>query len=183
MRATEFITEAKVSIKDQILADFKKDGGNVEDYFVRFNQVDKLGYSARQIFGKSPDADDPNFDADYIGIGKGRPALWFYPLKVYATSISPYASDNPYAWLIKIKPNAWLQPIKPGQKGIQAAPEGKERVGILRLNSDPAAIFFKPAFTVVGKYYDYGKQHKRHGEVKGKPVYPPSFFDRIRGYS
>jgi hypothetical protein len=41
------------------------------------------------------------------------------------------------------------------------------------------AIFFEPAFDVVGRYYDYAGQHQRHGQVKGRPA--PSFFDRVRG--
>lgn len=181
MRATEFIIEARVpSVRDQIIADVKKHGPG--DYFVRFTTVDRLGYSAKQPFARSPDVDDPNFSPDYIGTGKGRRALWFYPLDYYLKNRDPYASESPYVFLVKLKPNAWLQPINDKTKQIEPAPAGKERVGILRKSSlTPAAIFFKPAFDVVGKYYDYAKQHKRHGEVKGKP--PASFFDRVRGYT
>jgi|688.fasta_scaffold1147781_1 hypothetical protein len=182
MRATEFITEAKVSIRDQILADVKKNGPG--HYFVRFTGIDKLGYSAKQWFGKTPDADDPNFDVDYIGHGKGRPVLWFYPLETYLDQKrTVYASEQPYAWLVKLKPNAWLQPIKRGEKGVKPAPQGKERVGIMRMSQPPAALFFKHGYDLIGKYYDYGGQHKRHGEVKGPEVNKPSFFDRVRGYT
>ncbi len=77
MRAQEFIVEAQVPpIRDQIVADVRKNGPG--EYFVRVTAVDQLGFSARQKFGRSPDMDDPNFDVDYIGAGKGRPALWFY---------------------------------------------------------------------------------------------------------
>lgn len=169
--------EAKTSIKDQILADVRKNGPG--EYFVRSTAVDKLGYSARQLFGRSPDMDDPAFDVDYIGSGKGRPALWFYPLKEYLKSQDLYANENPYVWLVKLKPTAWLQPARRGTKGVSPAPQGKQRVGIMRMSDSPAAIFFEPAFDVVGKYYDYGGQHQRHGQVKGAP--PPSFFDRVRG--
>ena len=176
----ENITEAKVSIRDQIIDAVRKDGGKPEEYFVRFTGVDKLGFSARQQFGKTPDADDPDFDPDYIGAKKGKPALWFYPLNTYLKNNDIYAVEKPYVWLVRIKPDAWLQPTKRNTKGIEQAPQGKERVGMLRLASVwPAAIFFKPAFDVIGKYYDYGSQHKRHGEVKGAPK--PSFFDRVRG--
>ena len=180
MRANEFVTEAKLSIRDQILRDVKQHGGNVNEYFVRFTSIDKLGYSQKQWFGRTPDADDPKFDTEYIGAGKGKPALWFYPLKFYLSSEYLYGTEHPHVWLVRIKPNAWLQPIKSGSKGIKPAPEGKQRVGMMRLSSTPAAIFFKPAFDVVGKYYDYASRHKRHGQVKGAPK--PSFFDRVRGY-
>ena len=169
--------EAKTSIKDQILADVRKNGPG--EYFVRSTAVDKLGYSARQFFGRSPDMDDPAFDVDYIGSGKGRPALWFYPLKEYLKSQDLYANENPYVWLVKLKPTAWLQPARRGTKGVSPAPQGKQRVGIMRMSDSPAAIFFEPAFDVVGRYYDYGGQHQRHGQVKGAPT--PSFFDRVRG--
>ena len=183
MRANEFLAEAKVSVKDQILQAARKNGGDMDDYFVRFSKVDKLGYSAKQWFGRSPDADHPKFDADYIGSGVGKPALWFYPLKFYLAERDPYGTEQPNAWLVKLRPDAWLQPMKIGQKGIQQPPAGKERVGLIRLTSTPAAIFFKPAFDVVGQFYDYGSMHKRHGQVKGKPVHKPTFFDRVRGHA
>jgi hypothetical protein len=44
-----------------MLADVKKDGGNIKDYFVRSSYVDRLGYSTRQTFGYSLDVDDPTF--------------------------------------------------------------------------------------------------------------------------
>ena len=169
--------EAKISIKDQILADVRKHGPG--EYFVRTTAADKLGFSARQVFGRSPDMDDPEFDVDYIGAGRGRPALWFYPLREYIKSNDLYATESPYTWLVKLRDNAWLQPARRSATGVAPAPQGKQRVGIMRMSDPPAAIFFKPAFDVVGRYYDYGSQHQRHGEVKGAP--PPSFFDRVRG--
>lgn len=186
MRAVEFITEAKISIRDQIMNDVLQDGGKEDDYFVRSTHVDRLGYSTKQVFGRSPDVDDPNFSVDYIGYGKGKPALWFYPLKYYLKNISnqAYATDMPHVWLVKLKPNVWLQPVKNDSVVKQDAPNGKERVGILRQTLVPAAIFFKPAFDVVGKYYDYGKQHKRHGEVKGPPPKPKpkTLINKIRDF-
>ena len=184
MRAAEFITEAKVpSVRDQIIADVKKSGPG--DYFVRFTGIDKLGFSGRQWFGKTPDVDDPTFDIDYIGHGKGRRALWFYPLETYLNvERMIYASEQPYVWLVKLKPDAWLQTVRAGDNKIENPPAGKQRVGILRLSKPPAAIFFTHGFDVVGKYYDYAGQHKRHGQVKGPSARPkPSFFDRVRGYS
>ena len=177
MRAEEFVNEAKTSIRDQILADVKKSGPG--EYFVRFTNADKLGFSARQSFGRTPDADDPNFDVDYIGTGKGRPVIWFYPLKEYLKRRDLYAVDSPYVWLVKLRPDAWLQTVSRGDQGVAPAPAGKQRVGMLRLSTPPAAMFFKPAFDVVGKYYDYAGQHQRHGEVKGAPK--PGWFDRVRG--
>jgi GNAT superfamily N-acetyltransferase len=178
MRATEFITEAKVPpVRDQIIADVKKNGPG--EYFVRVTDVDRLGFSARQKFGRSPDMDDPDFDVDYIGAGKGRPALWFYPLGEYLKHTDLYATESPYVWLVKLKDTAWLQPARRGASGVSNPPEGKERVGIMRYSNPPAAIFFQPGFDIVGRYYDYAGQHQRHGLVKGAPK--PTFFDRVRG--
>lgn len=181
MRATEFLTEAKVpSVQNQIIADVKKYGGDPSEYFVRYTTIDKLGFSARQWFGRTPDVDDSKFEIDYIGHKHGRLALWFYPLSVALdTTRTLYASEQPYVWLVKLKPNAWLQTVKRGDTQVEQPPEGKERVGIIRMSRPPAAIFFKPAFDIVGKYYDYAGRHKRHGEVKGKPK--PTLFQRIRG--
>ena len=180
MRASEFITEEKMSIKGQIINDVEKLGGNIDDYFIRFTDIDKLGFSQRQTFGRSPDIDHPKFQPDYIGAKVGKPALWFYPLKTYLkNSDSLYASRSPYVWLVRKKPNAWLQPTDKNTKTKVEAPQGKERVGLLRLASVfPAAIFFKPAYDIVGKYYDYGSKHKRHGEVKGAK---PTLFQKVRG--
>jgi len=178
MQAREFITEAQVpSIRDQIIADVRKNGPG--EYFVRTTAVDRLGFSARQLFGRSPDMDDPAFDVDYIGAGNGRPALWFYPLKDYLKSNDLYATESPYVWLVKLKDNAWLQTARRGATGVQSAPAGKKRVGIMRISNPPAAIFFEPGFDLIGRYYDYAGQHKRHGNVKGAPK--PTFFDRVRG--
>jgi len=180
MRAQEFLLEARISIQDQILADIRRDGGTIKDYFVRFTDYDQLGYSARQTFGRTPDMDDPDFSIDYIGQKKGRPALWFYPLKFWLDNPqTTYASLNPYVWLVKLKPNAWLQDARMFSKGVKDAPAGKQRVGIMRHSAVPAAIFFKPGWQVVGKYYNTDRSHKRHGLVKGRPE--PSFFDRVRG--
>ena len=180
MRTYEFIIEAKISVRAQIINDVRKNGGKADEYFVRFTDIDKLGFSAKQQFGRSPDVDDPAFTPDYIGAGKGNPALWFYPLKTYISDNDLYAIEKPYVWLVRLKPTSWLQPVDAKTTTKQEAPQGKERVGMLKnIRPFPAAIFFKPGFDVVGKYYDYGSQHKRHGEVKGKPE--PTLFQRIRG--
>jgi predicted kinase len=168
---TKPVEEAKESIKDQIEKAYIQDGGSIDEYFVRSANVDKLGYSAKQTFGRSPDIGDDNFSVDYIGYGKGKPALWFYPLAYYLKSVADvaYGNDMPHVWLVRIKSNAWLQPVSNNKVTKQDAPTGKERVGLLRKSAVPAAIFFKPAFDVVDKFYDHGSQHKRHGEVKGVP--------------
>ena len=169
---TESIEEAKESVKDQIEKAYIQDGGSIDEYYVRSASVDKLGYSAKQTFGRSPDIGDDNFSVDYIGYGKGKPALWFYPLSYYLKRVADvaYGNDMPHVWLVRIKPNAWLQPVSNNNVTKQDAPKGKERVGLLRKSAVPAAIFFKPGFDVVDKFYDYGSQHKRHGEVKGAAV-------------
>lgn len=179
MRACEFIVEG-VSVRDQILADVKKHGGDTDDYFVRYTSVDKLGFSARQWFSRTPDVDHPKFHVDFIGHDVGRLALWFYPLKTAMDrSRTLYGSEQPYVWLVKLRPDAWLQTVKRGDNTVEPPPPGKQRVGILRMSQPPAAIFFRPAFDVIGRYYDYASRHKRHGEVKGPP--PPTLFQRIRG--
>jgi len=165
------------SIRSQIIQDVDSHGPG--QYFVRFTDIDKLGYSARQQFGRSPDVDDPEFSADYIGTKHGRPAIWFYPLNYYLKQKDSYATDKPYAWLVKLNDDAWLQPVDRKTTGQTAAPLGRQRVGLLRNTTPPAAIFFRPAFQLIGKYYDYAGQHQRHGQVKGAP--DPSFFDRVRG--
>lgn len=181
MRLKEFLPEARVpSVRDQILADVKKHGPG--EYFVRFTDSDKLGFSGRQSFGQTPDVNHPKFSVDYIGQGIGRRALWFYPLDYWLKEKhSPYASEQPYVWLVKLKPNAWLQTVKRGDSQIEPAPAGKHRVGILRMSSPPAAIFFGHGYDLIGRYYNYAKQHRSHGQVKGRPE--PSFFDKVRGNS
>ena len=178
------LTEAKVSVKDQLINKVKQDGGRPEEYFVRFTDIDKLGFSAKQKFGRSVDIDHPDYYPDYIGSGKGNPALWFYPLKTYMSDDDLYAIEKPYVWLVRLKPNAWLQPVDRSTTNKLEAPQGKERVGMMKnIRPFPAAIFFKQGFDVVDKFYDYGSQHKRHGEVKGPSKEKPSFFDRVRGYT
>lgn len=181
MRINEIILERKVpDVRTQIINDVRKHGGDINDYFVRFTDTDKLGFSAKQGFGKTPDVDHPKFSVDYIGQGHGRRALWFYPASYYLNNkYGAYATDQPYAWLVKLKPDAWLQVVNKDDAGLEPAPAGKERVGILRMSKPPAAIFFTYGFDVIGRYYDYAGQHKRHGEIKGRPA--PSFFDKIRG--
>ena len=175
------IDEAKVpSVRDQIIADVQRYGGNIDEYFVRFTDSEKLGFSGKQWFGQTPDVDHPKFSVDYIGHGEGRRALWFYPLSYYLDEKNnPYASEQPYVWLVKLKPSSWMQTVKRGDNKVEPAPNGKVRVGIIRMSRPPAAIFFTHGYDVVGRYYDYAKKHKRHGKVKGRPE--PSFFDKIRG--
>lgn len=186
MRAQEFIAERKVaSIRGQIQDAVRQHGGDPRDYFVRFTEVDKIGFSDRQKFKRHVEIDDPSFTVSSIGTssrGGGRRALWFYPLRTYLGMMSQgeYAMDFPYVWLVKKRPDAWLQPIgHRDPREVKAAPKGQRRVGILKGGLTPQAVFFEPAFDVVGRYYDYAGQHRRHGEVRGAPK--PTFFDRVRG--
>lgn len=177
----DIFTEAKVpSVRDQIRADVKKHGGSADQYFVRFTDQDQLGFSGRQSFGRTPDVDHPQFDIDAIGQNTGRRALWFYPLSYFLKEkYGAYATDKPYVWLVRLKPGAWLQTVTDRDRQVKPAPQGQQRVGILRQSRPPAAIFFTHGFDVIGRYQDYAGQHRRHGEVKGAPA--PSFFDRVRG--
>ena len=185
MRAQEFISERKVpSIRGQILDAVHQHGGRPSDYFVRFTEIDKLGFSDLQKFKRHLDLDDPEFTVTGLGNSirqGGRRALWFYPLKEYLSQSAQgqYAMDFPYVWLVRIKPDAWLQPVGYRDKPeVKPAPPGKRRVGILKLGLNPQGVFFEPAFDVIGRYYDYATQHKRHGEVKGAPK--PGFLQGIR---
>ena len=183
LKTNNILDEANVSVKDQVISDVRKHGGNPQDYFVRFTDIDKLGYSAKQQFGRSLDIDHPDFYPEYIGAGKGKPALWFYPLKTYLNDKNLYAIEKPYLWLVRLKPNSWLQPVNRNTDSKVEAPQGKERVGLMKnISPFPAAIFFKPGFEIINKYYDYGSQHKRHGQVKGPSQGNPSFFDKVRGH-
>jgi len=134
--------------------------GSPDEYFVRFTDQDKVGFSARQHFGRTPDIDDPGYDPLALPRPSGRPALWFYPLRTYLRGGDLFASQHPYTWLVRLRPDAWLQRV--GQEGKTEAPQGKTRVGMIRQDQGvPMAIFFKPAFDVVDRWYDYGKTHKR----------------------
>ena len=186
MRAQDFILEYKtLPVPNQIMADVRRHGGRPEDYFVRFTKVDKLGFSDRQDFKRHLEVDDPDFTITGIGTSgrkTGRRALWFYPLREYLnqTTKGSYATEFPYVWLVRIRPDAWLQPVgHDDERVVKPAPGGKRRVGLLKGGLTPQAVFFEPAFDVIGKYYDYAGQHRRHGQVKGRPA--PTFFDRVRG--
>ena len=169
MRFIEILSEGQPPIKDRIIDAIKKDNGNINDYFIRFSDIDKLGYSAKQSFGKTPDVDDPKFSVDSIGSIHGRRALWFYPAKFFLSSKELFRTEFPYVFIVKLKPNAWLQTVKRGDKKVIDAPEGKERVGILRMSTPPAAIFFRPGYELVSKLVNYKPIHKQHGLIKGPP--------------
>jgi hypothetical protein len=169
MRFSEILLEGQPPIKDRIIDAIKKDGGNINDYFIRFSDIDQLGYSGKQTFGKTPDVDDPKFTVDYIGALKGKRALWFYPAKFLLSSKELFRTEAPYVFIVKLKPNAWLQTVKRGDKKIIDAPPGKERVGMIRMSDTPAAIFFKPGYQLVSRLVNYKALHKYHGFVKGPP--------------
>ena len=151
-----------VDVNQALLATARKRGGNIDDYFVRVTDQDKVGFSARQHIGRTPDVGDPDWHIDYIGRGRGRPAVWFYPLRYYLQhSKDLYAADRPYVWLARLKPNAWLQTVDAKTKEKQPAPQGQQRVGIFRKSMVPAVIFFTPGYDIVDRWYDYGQMHKR----------------------
>jgi len=169
MRFREILSEGQPPIKDRIIDAIKKDGGNINDYFIRFSDIDQLGYSGKQTFGKTPDVDDPKFTVDYIGALKGKRALWFYPAKFLLSSKELFRTEAPYVFIVKLKPSAWLQTVKRGDKKIIDAPQGKERVGMIRMSNTPAAIFFRPGYQLVSRLVNYKALHKQHGLVKGPP--------------
>lgn len=152
MRVKELIAE-RVDPKAEIENMSVVLPGNSDEYFVRFTDQDKLGFSQRQHFGRTADVGDADFDPyDLSWKPGGRPALWFYPLQTYLRNKDLYATNMPYVWLVRIKPGAWLQPIS-GQPVKQDAPPGKKRVGILSKKQGlPMAVFFLPAFDVVDRW-------------------------------
>lgn len=130
--------------------------GSLNEYFVRFTDQDKLGFSQQQHFGRTPDVGDAEFDSYALPKRQGRPALWFYPLQTYLRNRDLYAGNMPYVWLVRIKPTAWLQPVAAGSTK-QPAPLGKQRVGIVsREQGIPMAVFFRPAFDVVDRWHVTG---------------------------
>jgi hypothetical protein len=152
MRFQEFITEkqdprTEIENMSTILP------GGIDEYFVRFTDQDKIGFSAKQHWGRMRDIDDPKFDANNLLDRGGRPALWFYPLRYYLSGKNAelFASEYPYVWLVRIRPDAWLQPIDKWLKKKQ--PVGKRRVGILKFDAGvPMAVFFQPAFDVIDRW-------------------------------
>lgn len=124
--------------------------GRQDEYFVRFTDQDKIGFSAQQHFGRTPDVGDPGFGSDSLPQKKGRPALWFYPLKTYLENPDLYASGHPYTWLVRLHPDAWLEKLGHGDQ----VPSGHRRVGyISRDQGVPMAVFFQPAFDVVDRWH------------------------------
>jgi hypothetical protein len=159
MRSQEFVIEAQ-DARTEIENMATILPGSPDEYFVRFTDQDKLGFSARQHFGRTPDIDDPGYDPLALPRPSGRPALWFYPLRTYLRGGDLFASQHPYTWLVRLRPDAWLQRV--GQEEKTDAPQGKTRVGMIRRDQGvPMAIFFRPGFDVVDRWYDYGKTHKR----------------------
>ena len=155
MRAHEFLAErADVRTEIENLATVLP--GDINDYFVRFTDQDKIGYSARQHFGRTPDIDDPRYDADALPSKTGRPALWFYPLRTYLKNPSLYASDKPYVWLVRLRPNAFLQSAT--DKSVEQRP-GWTRAGIMKQEGGlPMAVFFRPEFDVIDRWHDQRRQ-------------------------
>ena len=151
MRAQDFVAE-RTDPRQEIENMATVLPGSIDDYFVRFTDQDKIGFSARQHYGRTPDVDDPDYDPAALPRGQGRPAVWFYPLKTYLRMKDLFASGHPYVWLVRLKPGAWLQRV--GQDSKTDAPPGKTRVGMItREQGVPMAVFFQPGFEVVDRWY------------------------------
>lgn len=151
MRAQEFLIERAERARDAIENIVSM--GDADDYFVRFTDIDKLGYSAKQDFGRTPDIGSADYDPDALPRKTGRPALWFYPAKYYLQNQNLFASNKPYTWLVKKRPNAYLQPT--AKATHPSAPEGMTRAGLMHRESGvPVAIFFRPEFDVVDRWHE-----------------------------
>lgn len=149
MRSRDFVQE-RATTRDEIENVSVMLPGSPDEYFVRFTDQDKIGFSARQHFGRTPDVDDPDFDPLALPRPQGRPALWFYPLSTYLRDRDLFRDDLPYVWLVRLRPEAWLQRLGRDDK---TPPAGKTRVGMIRRDQGvPMAVFFQPAFDVVDRW-------------------------------
>ena len=141
--------------------------GSRDEYFVRFTDQDKVGFSAKQHFGRTPDVDDPDYDPTALPGKRGRPALWFYPLDTYLKKNELFASDHPYTWLVRLRPDAWLQKIDREDK--DDVPRGKQRVGMItRSEGVPMEVFFRPAFDVIDRWKSTVKENFADGKKPGR---------------
>jgi len=87
-----------------------------------------------------------------------RYGLWFMPLKKVFKQLEmgqyPYLRN--FLFLVRLRDTAWLQPVDNWQK-LRAAvvgirpPSGKSKVGQYNPESN-IAVFFKPAYQIVGKW-------------------------------
>jgi hypothetical protein len=172
----------KISVFDQIANIIKKHGGNIDDYYIHNSAVDHLGFyggkeSNNDEWWKSskplsaPVVSNKPFQKQLLGFstpergglgpkgGERKYGLWFTPLKYCIKLIQqghslPFA--NNFTFLVKKKPTAWLQPVNTLNRiranliGIPV-PSGMEHVGQFSPSSK-IAVFFKPAFDIVGKW-------------------------------
>lgn len=98
--------------------------------------------------------------AEYSGSGttQQKYGLWFMPLKASLRSLEnatyPYLRE--FVFLVKLNDDAWLQPVNSLQKvranlvGIKP-PAGKHKIGQFNPSSN-IAVFFEPAYKIVGKW-------------------------------
>lgn len=167
MRALEFLSERAERARDAIENIVTM--GNINDYFVRFTDVDKLGYSAQQDFGRMPDIGDADWNPDALPKKKGHPALWFYPASYYLKHKDLFADSRPYVWLVKRRDNAYLQPTQGATR--PEVPPGMIRAGLMHKESGvPVAVFFRPEFDVVDRWHEPHpvKENFADKKVKGK---------------
>lgn len=172
----------KLTIFQQIESIIKKHGGTIDDYYIHNSAVDHLGFyggkernddqwwkSTKPM--SAPVVSNKPFQNQLLGFstpergGLGpqgserKYGLWFTPLKYCIKLIQqgyPLPFANNFTFLVKKKSNAWLQPvntlnrIRANLVGIPI-PSGMEHVGQFSPSSK-IAVFFKPAFDIVGKW-------------------------------
>lgn len=100
--------------------------------------------------------------------------IWFMPLKSVQRELDigryPYLKN--FLFLVKLNDDAWLQPVNTLQN-IRASlvginpPQGKHKVGQYNPSSN-IAVFFEPAYNVVGKWTkDEIKNSVRRDQIGG----------------
>lgn len=152
MRADEIIVErranpmanVKVTLRQQIDAIIKKNGGTVDDYWVSSTTVDRLGFYGGDRSHPKPEVTRPGRamvvptepfkgqtkyhsaefatygGAEYSGSDNAqlKYGLWFMPLKAALRSLEnatyPYLRN--FVFLVKLNDDAWLQPVNQLQK-------------------------------------------------------------------
>lgn len=115
--------------------------------------------------------------SEYSGTGQAqyKYGIWFMPLEASFQSLNnasyPYLRN--FVFLVKLNDDAWLQPVDALQKtranliGIKP-PQGKHKVGQYNPSSN-IAVFFEPAYKIVGKWTAQEIKNNARREQIGGP--------------
>lgn len=115
--------------------------------------------------------------SEYSGSGQAqyKYGIWFMPLKACFQSLNnatyPYLRN--FVFLVKLNDDAWVQPVDALQKtranliGIKPPP-GKHKIGQYNSASN-IAVFFEPAYKIVGKWTGEEIKNNARREQIGGP--------------